>query len=307
MEALPDTETKEIKEDPAKMEAQASHKLEQDFHSISLGDGKIISKEILISSWNVNGLAYLTKKDNLQNYIKEVQPDIICLLETKLHDGNCEEYRTKFISDGYHAYFNCCKIKKGYSGVALISKYKPISVKFGLGIEKHDQEGRTITAEFEHFYLVSCYVPNACVKLTRLSYRTQEWDPDFREYLRELKKKKHVILCGDLNCAHQEIDLHKPKGNEREPTFTPEERKEFGVLLDSGFVDTFRDIHPEEQKFSYFSLRFNCRAQNKGWRLDYFLVDKDGMSSVKDSSINENIYGSDHLPIELRFNPNFNS
>jgi len=280
---------------------------EHNTRAIALGDGKIESKEILISSWNVNGLSALLKKENLHNYMKEVQPEIICLNEIKLTDANCEEIGTKWIPEGYHGYFNCCKVKKGYAGVAVVSKHKPISVKFDLGVKKHDLEGRTITVEFEHFYLVSCYVPNAGDGLVGLPYRTQEWDPDFRAYLADLKQKKHVILCGDLNCAHKEIDLHKPKGNEKTAGFTPEERKEFGVLLDSGFVDTFRHFYPEEQKFSYFSLRFNNRATNKGWRLDYFLIDKEGMSSVKDSTINDKIFGSDHLPIELKFNPNFDS
>jgi len=271
--------------------------------TIALGDGKIESKEILISSWNINGLLMVLRNGCLQDYMKDVQPDILCLVETKLTDASLDD---KWIPDGYHGYFNCCKIKKGYSGVAIISKYKPISVKFDLGIEKHDLEGRSITAEFEHFYLVLCYVPNAGVGLVGLPYRTQEWDPDFRKYLGELKSKKHVILCGDLNCSHQEIDIHKPKGNEKSAGFTPEERKEFDALLDSGFVDTFRHFYPEEQKFSYFSLRFpSNRVQNKGWRLDYFLVDKEGLSSVKDSTINYQINGSDHLPIELKFKPYF--
>ncbi len=276
--------------------------------AIALGDGKIESKEILISSWNVNGLSALLKKEDLHNYMKEVQPEIICLNEIKLTDENCEDIGTKWIPDGYHGYFNCCKIKKGYSGVAIVSKHKPISVKFDLGIKKHDLEGRTITVEFEHFFLVSSYVPNAGDGLVGLPYRTQEWDPDFKNYLGELKQKKHVILCGDLNCAHKEIDIHKPKGNEKSAGFTPQERKEFTALLDSGFVDTFRHFYPEEQQFSYFSIRFpSNRVQNKGWRLDYFLVDKEGLPAIKDSTINQKINGSDHLPIELKFNPNFDT
>ena len=276
--------------------------------AIALGDGKIESKEILIASWNVNGLSALLKKDNLHNYMKEVKPEIICLNEIKLTDENCEDLGTKWIPDGYHGYFNCCKIKKGYSGVAIVSKHKPISVKFDLGVKKHDLEGRTITVEFEHFFLVSSYVPNAGDGLVGLPYRTQEWDPDFKNYLGELKQKKHVILCGDLNCAHKEIDIHKPKGNEKSAGFTPQERKEFTALLDSGFVDTFRHFYPEDQKFSYFSARFpSNRVQNKGWRLDYFLIDKEGLPAIKDSTINDKIYGSDHLPIELKFNPNFDT
>jgi len=281
---------------------------EHNTREIALGDGKIDSKEILISSWNVNSFSALIKKPDLHNYMKEVQPEIICFNEIKLTDANCEEIGTKWVPEGYNGYFNCCKIKKGYAGVAIVSKHKPISVKFDLGIKKHDLEGRTITLEFEHFYLVSCYVPNAGDKLVGLAYRTQEWDPDLRNYLGELKKKKHVILCGDLNCAHKEIDIYEPKGHDKSACFTPQERKEFTLLLESGFVDTFRHFYPDDQRFSYFTVRFpKFRSENKGWRLDYFLVDEEGMSAVKDSTINDEIYGSDHLPIELRFNPNFDN
>ena len=272
---------------------------------IELGDGIIPGNEIVISSWNVNGLNALLNKDHLHKYMEEKKPDILCINEHKLTDDNVLQKGTKWIPEGYYAYFNCCKVKKGYSGVAIVSKHKPISVKYDLGIKKHDLEGRTITAEFEHFYLVSCYVPNAGDDLGGLPYRTEQWDPDFRNYLNELRKKKHVILCGDLNCAHKEIDIHNPKTNLKTAGFTPQERKTFGELLDSGFVDTFRHFYPEEQKFSYFSIRFNNRATNKGWRLDYFLVDKEGLPSIKDSIINDKIYGSDHLPIELVLNPQF--
>lgn len=273
---------------------------------IELGDGKIEGTEILVSSWNVASLNALLKKPNLIDYVKDRKPDVLCLNETKLTDENFIEIGTKWIPEGYYSYFNNCKVRKGYSGTAIITKHKPISVVFDLGIKKHDLEGRTITLEFETFYIVACYVPNAGDKLVGLGYRTEEWDPDFRNYLNELRKKKNVVLCGDLNCAHHEIDIHRPKGNERSAGFTIEERNSFTQLLDSGFVDTFRHFNPTEQKFSYFSKRFgDFRAQNKGWRLDYVLVNKEGMVGVKNSFINEKIYGSDHLPVELVLNPQF--
>jgi len=275
--------------------------------AIELGDGKIPGNEIVITSWNVNGMNALLGKPNLHNYMKERMPEILCINEHKFTDDNVMQKGIKWIPEGYHPYFNCCKVKKGYSGVAMISKHKPISVKYDLGIKKHDLEGRTITAEFENFYLVTCYVPNAGQDLSGLSYRTQEWDIDFKNYLNELRKKKHVILCGDLNCAHKDIDIHNPKVK-KAAGFTPEERKAFGELLDSGFVDTFRHFYPDLQKFSYFNAKkIDNKKNNIGWRLDYFLVDKEGLSSIKDSLINEKIEGSDHLPIELVFNPQFSN
>jgi len=261
----------------------------------------------VISCWNVNGLRIVLAKDHLQKYIEDRKPDILCLIETKLAEDNITESKANWIPEGYFAYWNCCKIKKGYSGTMIISKYKPLSVKYDLGIKKHDLEGRIITAEFEKFYLVTCYAPNSGDKLINLSYRTEEWDPDFRIYLNELKKQKHVILCGDLNCSYQEIDIHTPTKNLNNAGFTLQERNNFSKLLESGFVDTFRHFYPEEKKFSFFSLRFNCREENKGWRLDYFLVDKEAVPAIKDSLINDQVYGSDHLPIELIFDPKFNN
>jgi exodeoxyribonuclease III len=188
--------------------------------------------------------------------------------------------------------------------VAILTKAKPIQIIHDLGIPKHDQEGRTITAEFEKFYLVACYVPNAGQKLDRLAYRTKEWDPDFRNFLVELNKKKPVILCGDLNVAHHEIDIANPAGNKRSAGFTVEERAEFTKLLDLGFVDTFRNLYPKVVKYSYFNMRGSARKDNKGWRLDYFVASKiliEG-GSVEDSIINNDIFGSDHTPIELKLN-----
>lgn len=273
--------------------------------TLELGDGRIFSSSLLISSWNISGLKAILFKDHLINYMKERNPDILCLLETKLNDHQIDKEGTKWIPEGYTAYFNCCKVIKGYSGSAILTKYKPMSVQFGIGIEKHDQEGRVITLEFEAFFLVTCYLPNSGAKLEKLEYRTKEWEPDFRSYVNELKKKKSVVICGDFNCSHQEIDVHNPKISQKIAGFANEERKCFEELLSSGFVDTFRHLNPETVKYSFFSLRFNCRDSNKGWRLDYFLVDKDGLSSIMDSLINEKIYGSDHLPIELVLDPSF--
>lgn len=266
-----------------------------------VGDGKIDKDIIKISSWNINGLRAVLKKNEIENYISKEKPEIFCLNETKVDKEALDaEQIGKQMPKGYFQYWNCCKCSKGYSGVAVFSQYKPLSVKADLGIPEHDQEGRTLTLEFEKFYLISCYVPNAGEKLVRLSYRTKKWDIAFRDYLNELKKKKHVILCGDLNVAHHEIDISNPKGNLRSAGFTVEEREEFTKLLETGFVDSFRELYPKEVKYSYWSMRSNARASNKGWRLDYFVVNKDCFDKgVKDSQINNNIHGSDHCPIEL--------
>ena len=272
---------------------------------VPLGDGKIEGNEALITSWNINGINALLGKKHLENYMSEQKPDIICLNETKLTDENCEAKGMKWIPDGYTGYFNCCITKKGYAGTAIVSKVLPISVKFGIGHKTHDQEGRTITAEYENFYLVSCYVPNAGDKLQGLDYRVSKWDVDFKNYLDELKKKKHVILCGDLNVAHGDIDIYESKGKNKMAGFTPQERKSFTDFLDSGYVDTFRHFYPDLKKYSYFSIKHSMRDTNRGWRLDYFVIDKEGLRGVKDSLINEKIFGSDHLPIELKLDPQF--
>ena len=274
---------------------------------IELGDGKISADEIVISSWNVNGLKRLLKTQDLQNYIEERNLDIICLNETKLPDIDFEEDITSWIPKGYTKIFNCCKIRNGYSGTAIITKHKPISVDFDIGIKKHALEGRTTTAEFDKFYLVSSYFPNSGKGLVGLQYRLEEWDPDFREYVNELRKKKHVVICGDLNCCHQEKDLYKPtKSREKTPGYTIEERRSFSELLDSGFVDTFRYLHPDSTEYSYYSISLaGVRSKTKGWRLDYFLVDKDSMHAVKNSLINHDVYGSNHLPVELILDPQF--
>jgi exodeoxyribonuclease III len=265
------------------------------------GDGKIDKDVIKISSWNINGLRAILGKNEIEKYVSKEKPDILCLNETKVDKEALDnEQIGKKMPKDYFQYWNCCKCSKGYSGVAVFSLTKPLSVKADLGIPEHDQEGRTLTLEFEKFYLVSCYVPNAGEKLVRLSYRTKKWDVAFRNYLNELKKKKHVILCGDLNVAHHEIDISNPKGNLKSAGFTVEERDEFTNLLNTGFVDSFRELYPKEVKYSYWSMRSNARATNKGWRLDYFVVDSDGFKKgVQDSIINNDVHGSDHCPIEL--------
>lgn len=266
-----------------------------------LGDGKIEKDIIKISSWNVNGLRAVLAKNEIEKYISKAQPDIFCLNETKIDKEVLDSDQIgKKMPSGYFQYWNCCKCSKGYSGVAIFSKYKPLSVKADIGVQEHDQEGRTLTLEFEKFYLVSSYIPNAGDKLVRLDYRTKKWDPSLRDYLNDLKKKKSVIWCGDLNVAHHEIDISNPKGNLRSAGFTVEEREEFTKLLKTGFVDSFRELYPKEVKYSYWSMRSNARASNKGWRLDYFVVDEDCFKkAVQNSEINNTIYGSDHCPIEL--------
>lgn len=243
-------------------------------------------------SWNVNGLRACVKKGFL-DYFNEVNADIFCIQETKLQEGQID-----LDLKDYHMYWNYAE-KKGYSGTALFTKEEPISVKYGLGIEEHDTEGRVITAEFDDYYVVTVYTPNSQDKLARIDYR-MAWEDVFRDYLKELEKNKPVIVCGDLNVAHKEIDLKNPKTNRKNAGFSDEEREKFSILLDSGFIDTFRYFYPElEGAYSWWSYRFNARKNNAGWRIDYFLVS----SSLKDKLINAKIHseilGSDHCPIEL--------
>lgn len=248
-----------------------------------------------IISWNVNGIRAITKKDFF-NDIAELDPDILCLQETKAQDHQVEEALNKM--QGYHQYYNSAK-RKGYSGVALLSKTKPLSVTNNVGIDDHDQEGRVQCAEFEDFYLVNVYVPNSGSKLVRLDYRAQ-WDKDFQEYLKNLEKTKPVILCGDLNVAHQAIDLKNDKANyNKSAGYTQTEIDGMTRLLDAGYVDTFRNFHPEKVAYSYWSYRFKARERNTGWRLDYFIVSDKLMDRVKESNILSEYYGFDHCPVEL--------
>ncbi len=242
-------------------------------------------------SWNVNGLRACVGKGFFE-FLEQEQPDMMCLQETKLQPEQAPAV------DGYYEYWNSAE-KKGYSGTAIFSKEEPISVTLGLGIEEHDHEGRVITAEYENFYLVTVYVPNTQDELKRLDYRMR-WEDAFRGYVKELDAKKPVIICGDLNVAHQEIDLKNPKTNRRNPGFTDEERGKMTEMLGSGFVDTFRHFYPEKEgAYSWWSYRFRSREKNAGWRIDYFLVSERFMEHVKDARILSDVMGSDHCPVVI--------
>lgn len=243
-------------------------------------------------SWNVNGIRACCEKGFL-DFFQEADADIFCLQETKLQAGQIE-----LALEGYHQYWNYAQ-KKGYSGTALFSKKEPLSVTYGIGIEAHDTEGRVITAEYETFYVVTVYTPNAQEGLKRLAYR-MEWEDAFRSYLKQLEADKPVIFCGDLNVAHQEIDLKNPKTNQKNAGFTKEERGQFTALLEAGFVDTFRYFYPEQEGiYSWWSYRFQARSKNAGWRIDYFLVSDSLKPYLKDSCIYTQVTGSDHCPVGL--------
>ena len=243
-------------------------------------------------SWNVNGIrACLTK--GFSDFFKSVDADIFCIQETK-----CQKDQIDLEFEGYTSYWNSAE-KKGYSGTAIFTKIKPIDVTYGIGIEEHDKEGRVITLEFENFYMVNCYTPNSKRELERLDYR-QIWEDEFRNYLLKLSKKKSVIICGDLNVAHKEIDLKNPKTNRKNAGFTDEERGKMTELLDAGFIDTFRLIYPDkENAYSWWSYMGRAREKNVGWRIDYFIVSKDMKTQVKDAMIFPEIMGSDHCPVGL--------
>ena len=243
-------------------------------------------------SWNVNGIRACVKKGFL-DFFKETDADIFCLQETKLQEGQIE-----LELEGYHQYWNYAE-RKGYSGTAIFTKQEPRSVSYGLGIEEHDQEGRILTLEFDNFYMVTVYTPNSKNELLRLDYR-MVWEDEFRSYLLRLNETKPVIVCGDLNVAHQEIDLKNPKTNQKNAGFTIEERTKMSTLLDSGFIDTFRFFYPElEGAYSWWSYRFNARKNNAGWRIDYFLTSQELKENLKDAKIHSDILGSDHCPVEL--------
>ncbi len=243
-------------------------------------------------SWNVNGLRAVVGKGFLE-YFKEADADIFSLQETKLQEG-----QISLTTEGYHQYWNYAE-KKGYSGVAVFTKKEPISVAYGIGVDMHDKEGRVITLEFENFYHVTVYTPNSQAENARLDYR-MEWDDAFRAYVKALDQKKPVILCGDLNVAHNEIDLKNPKSNRRSAGFTDEERGKFTELLAAGFVDTFRYFYPHQEGFySWWSYRFKAREKNAGWRIDYFVVSESLQSKLADAKIHTQVMGSDHCPVEL--------
>ena len=242
-------------------------------------------------SWNVNGLRAIMGK-NFMEFFNETDADCFCLQETKLQEGQIE-----MDLPGYHQYW-CYADKKGYSGTAIFTKKEPMSVRYGIGIDEHDHEGRVITLEFEDFYLITVYVPNSQDELRRLDYR-MKWEDDFKTYLKELEKTKPVIFCGDLNVAHKEIDLKNPKTNRRNAGFTDEERGKMSALLDDGFIDTFRYFYPEEVVYSWWSYRFRAREKNTGWRIDYFICSEALKDRLKDAKIHTEVMGSDHCPVEL--------
>ena len=243
-------------------------------------------------SWNVNGLRACLGKGFLE-YLKESDADVFCIQESKLQEGQVE-----LELPGYHQYWNYAE-KKGYSGTAMFTKEEPVSVTYGLGIEEHDHEGRVITAEFPEYYVVTCYTPNSQDGLKRLDYRMQ-WEDAFRAYLKALETKKPVIFCGDLNVAHQEIDLKNPKTNRKNAGFSDEERAKFTELLEAGFVDTFRYFYPDQEGiYSWWSYRFSARAKNAGWRIDYFCVSESLKDRLVDAKIHTEVMGSDHCPVEL--------
>ena len=243
-------------------------------------------------SWNVNGLRACYDK-GFADVFNRLEADFFCLQETKMQEGQLD---VQF--EGYQSYWNYAE-KKGYSGTAIFSKVKPLSVTYGLGIEEHDHEGRVITLELESYYLITVYTPNSQEELRRLDYR-MKWDDDFRAYLKKLEEKKPVIVCGDLNVAHKEIDLKNPKTNRKNAGFTDEERAKYTTLLESGFTDTFRYFYPEQEGiYSWWSYRFKAREKNAGWRIDYFLTSDSLKDKLRGAQIHTDILGSDHCPVEL--------
>ena len=242
-------------------------------------------------SWNVNGIRACVTK-GFYDFFKDVDADIFCIQESKMQEGQLE-----FDLDNYYIYMNSA-VKKGYSGVITFSKTKPISVTKGIGIEEHDQEGRVLTCEYDDFYVVNCYTPNSKDGLLRLDYR-MVWEDAFRNYLKELEKNKPVILCGDLNVAHTEIDLKNPKTNRMNAGFTDQERNKMSELLNSGMIDTYRYFYPEKIEYSWWSYRFKAREKNAGWRIDYFITSNTLKERLKDACIYTDIFGSDHCPVGL--------
>lgn len=242
-------------------------------------------------SWNVNGLrACITK--GFEDSFKALDADFFCLQETKLQEGQTD---LKF--EGYDSYWNYAD-KKGYSGTAIFTKHKPLSVNYGIGIDEHDHEGRVITLEMEDFFLVTVYTPNSQDGLRRLDYR-MKWEDDFQAYIKALDERKPVIICGDLNVAHEEIDLKNPKTNRMNAGFTDQEREKMTVFLNRGLVDTFRNKYPDTVKYSWWSYRFKAREKNAGWRIDYFLISDRLKERMRDALIHNDIFGSDHCPVEL--------
>ena len=242
-------------------------------------------------SWNVNGLRACVGKEFEQQF-KDLDADFFCLQETKMQAGQLD-----LSFPGYESYWNYAD-KKGYSGTAIFTKHKPLSVTYGIDIDEHDHEGRVITLEMEDFYLVTVYTPNSQDGLRRLEYR-MKWEDDFQAYLHKLDEKKPVIVCGDMNVAHQEIDLKNPKTNRKNAGFTDEEREKMTQLLSNGFIDTFRTLYPEQVTYSWWSYRFRAREKNTGWRIDYFLISERLRDRLEDAKIHTDMMGSDHCPVEI--------
>ncbi len=242
-------------------------------------------------SWNVNGIRAAYNK-GFNEFFDNENADIFCIQETKMQEGQLD-----LAKEGYYVYLNSAE-KKGYSGTAIWTKIKPITVKYGIDIEEHDKEGRVITLEFEKFFMVTVYTPNAKRELERLEYRVK-WEQDFRKYLEELRKVKPVVICGDLNVAHKEIDVKNDKANRGQAGFTDEERREFNNLLDLKYIDTFRKFYPDEERFTWWSYFGKAREKNVGWRIDYFIISEELKDNLKDAKIYDDIMGSDHCPIGI--------
>lgn len=245
-----------------------------------------------IFSWNVNGIRAILK-NGFMDFMETYQPDILCLQEVR-----AEPDQVNLSLTGYQTFWNCAQ-RKGYSGTAIFTKKTPKNVQYGIGIDKHDKEGRVVTADMNTFYLLSVYTPNAQRGLTRLDYRTKEWDPDFLNYIKNLEKEKPVVFCGDLNCAHKEIDLANPKSNERNAGFTIEERTEFDKYIQNGFIDSFREFQKEGGYYTWWSYFGKAREKNIGWRIDYFLLSSSLKKKLKDAQIYANVMGSDHCPVSI--------
>jgi exodeoxyribonuclease III len=253
--------------------------------------------ELHLVNWNVNGIRSIIKKDFIKD-IRQLAPDILCLQETK---ASVEETKSALeLLPKYKASVNSCKTRKGYSGTTILSKTEPLQVTCDMNVDEHDQEGRVIAAEFDNFFLVTVYTPNSGEGLKRLDYR-EKWDEEFRKYVVSLKAKKPVIICGDLNVAHQAIDIARAKENyNKSAGYTQREIDGFTRLLEAGFTDTYRRFYPEEVKYTYWNVMFNSRARNVGWRIDYFLVSEELIGKVKDALIYDSLLGSDHCPVGLR-------
>lgn len=253
--------------------------------------------KIKIVSWNVNGIRAILKK-NFYNDVKTLNPDILCLQETKAHPSQIDDDLKQL---GFKYEYWCSAQKKGYSGTVIFSKYEPLNIFLGFGEDTCDEEGRIITAEFEKFYLITVYTPNAQPKLARIEFR-KKWDIDFKEYISKLNQKKPVIFCGDLNVAHNEIDLKNPAANKHNPGFSEPERNGFTEILNAGFIDTYRSFYPDKIKYSWWSYRFSARDKNIGWRIDYFCVSKSIINAIENPEIHNEVFGSDHCPVSIELN-----